>query len=137
MPKGYWIVRADITDQEQYKAYMAANVAPFRKYGARFLVRTGRFENPDGTSRTRNAVIELPTYNAAVDCWRSTECQEAIKLRQPVSKMDIVVTEGYESDWRHELEHCPHRLYGWRYGFQKKSEYMEIKSPLIERYLAT
>lgn len=97
MSKGYWIVRVDITDKEQYKAYMAANVGPFKKYGARFLVRAGRFENPEGTSRARNAVIEFPTYQAALDCWKSTEYQEAIKLRQPVSTMDLVVIEGYES----------------------------------------
>jgi uncharacterized protein (DUF1330 family) len=98
MPKGYWIVSVDITDQEQYKAYMAANVEPFKKYGAKFLVRAGRFENLEGTSRARNAVIEFPTYQAALDCWRSTEYQEAIKLRQPVSTMDLVVIEGYESN---------------------------------------
>ena len=42
MAKGYWIVRVDITDQERYKLYIAANAAPFKKYGARFLVRSGR-----------------------------------------------------------------------------------------------
>lgn len=96
MPKGYWIVRADITDQEQYKKYMAANAEPFKKYGARFLVRGGRFENVEGTSRTRNAVIEFPTYEAALECWKSPEYQRAMKLRQPVSTMDLVVIEGYE-----------------------------------------
>ena len=45
MPKGYWIVRVDIADQEKYKAYIAANAGPFKKYGARFLVRAGRFES--------------------------------------------------------------------------------------------
>ena len=96
MAKGYWIVRVDIADQEQYKLYMAANAAPFKKYGARFLIRGGRFENPEGTSRTRNAVIEFPSYEAALECWRSPAYQVAIKLRQPVSTMDLVVIEGYE-----------------------------------------
>ena len=36
MAKGYWIVRVDITDQEQYKSYVAANAKPLAKYGARF-----------------------------------------------------------------------------------------------------
>ena len=71
MAKGYWIVRVDIADQERYKAYVAANAGPLAKFGARFLVRVGRFENPEGTSRTRNAVIEFPTYQAALDCWHS------------------------------------------------------------------
>jgi uncharacterized protein (DUF1330 family) len=96
MPKGYWIVRVDITDQERYKAYMAANAVPFSKYGARFLVRAGRFENPEGTSRARNVVIEFPSYQAALDCWNSSEYQNAIKLRQPVSTMDLIIIEGYE-----------------------------------------
>lgn len=96
MPKGYWIVRVDIADQEKYKAYVAANAEPLRKYGARFLVRAGRFENPEGTSRTRNVVIEFPTYQAALDCWNSPEYQEAIKLRLPVSTIDLVIIEGYE-----------------------------------------
>jgi len=96
MPKGYWIVRVDITDMERYKAYVAANAEPLRKYGARFLVRAGRFENPEGTSRTRNAVIEFPSYQAAVDCWKSPEYQQAIKLRQPVSTADLIISEGYD-----------------------------------------
>jgi uncharacterized protein (DUF1330 family) len=96
MAKGYWIVRVDITDQEQYKTYVAANAAPLKKYGARFLVRGGRFENPEGASRTRNAVIEFPSYQAAVDCWKSPEYQHAITLRQPVSTADLIIIEGYE-----------------------------------------
>ncbi len=65
MPKGYWIVRVDVADQEKYKAYIAANAAPLKQYGARFLVRGGKFETVEGGSRTRNAVIEFPTYQAA------------------------------------------------------------------------
>ena len=96
MAKGYWIVRVDITDQEQYKLYMAANAAPFKKYGARFLVRSGRFENPEGASRSRNVVLEFPTYEIALECWKSAEYQAAIKLRQPVSTFDLVIIEGYD-----------------------------------------
>jgi uncharacterized protein (DUF1330 family) len=43
------------------------------------------------------AVIEFPTYQAALDCWKSAEYQEAIRLRQPVSTMDLIVIEGCES----------------------------------------
>jgi uncharacterized protein (DUF1330 family) len=96
MSKGYWIVRVDITDQEQYKQYMAANAEPFKKFGARFLVRGGRFENPEGASRSRNAVIEFPSYEAALECWKSPEYQRAIKLREPVSTIDLIVIEGHD-----------------------------------------
>jgi uncharacterized protein (DUF1330 family) len=96
MPKGYWIVRVDIADEQKYRAYIAANAEPLKKYGARFLVRAGRYENPEGASRSRNAVIEFPTYQAALDCWKSPEYQEAIKLRQSVSTADLIIIEGYE-----------------------------------------
>ena len=85
-----------MTDPEKYKAYIAANAEPFRKHGAHFLVRAGRFENPEGASRTRNVVIEFPSYQAALDCWKSPEYQHAIRLRLPVSTIDLVIIEGYD-----------------------------------------
>jgi uncharacterized protein (DUF1330 family) len=96
MSKGYWIVRVDVADQERYKAYVAANTEPLRKHGGRFLVRAGRFESVEGGSRSRNAVIEFPSYQAAVDCWKSPEYQQAIKLRKDVSTIDLIVIEGYD-----------------------------------------
>ena len=96
MAKGYWIVRVDITDPVRYKDYIAANAKPLAKFGARFLVRGGTFENPEGTSRARNAVIEFPTYQAALDCWKSPDYQRAVSIRQPVSTADLVIIEGYD-----------------------------------------
>lgn len=96
MPKGYWIARVDVADPEQYKAYVAANAAPLAKYGARFIVRGAPFRAAEGTSRSRNVVIEFPSYQAALDCWDSPEYQAAVKLRQPVSTGDVVIIEGYE-----------------------------------------
>lgn len=96
MTKGYWIARVDVTDPEGYKAYVAANAEAFKKYGARFLVRAGRFESLEGSSRSRNVVIEFPSYQAALDCWKSPEYQAAMKLRLPVSTADVLVVEGYD-----------------------------------------
>ena len=62
MKKGYWIARVDITDPETYKSYIAANGPVFAKFAARFIVRAGRCETLEGTSRQRNVVIEFPSY---------------------------------------------------------------------------
>ncbi|MFO1329277.1 MAG: DUF1330 domain-containing protein [Rubrivivax sp.] len=96
MAKGYWVARVDVDDLEQYKRYVAANAKPFAAYGAKFLVRAGRFETMEGSSRSRNVVIEFPSYEAALDCYRSADYQEAIKLRLPVSRGDLIVVEGYD-----------------------------------------
>lgn len=96
MPKGYWIGRVDVWDQEAYKAYIEANALAFKKYGAKFLVRGGKFECPEGGHRSRNVVIEFPSYQSALDCWHSPEYQHAITLRQPCSEGDFLLIEGYE-----------------------------------------
>lgn len=96
MPKGYWVARVDVADTERYKDYVAANAAAFAKYGARFLVRGGRFENPEGGSRSRNVLIEFPSYQAALDCWNSPEYQRALAIRAPISTGDVIIVEGYD-----------------------------------------
>jgi len=96
MAKGYWIARVDVSDSEQYMKYVAANSSPLKKFAAHFLVRAGQFEAPEGASRSRNIVIEFPSYQAALDCWNSPEYQAAIKLRQPASTADLVIIEGYD-----------------------------------------
>ncbi len=96
MAKGYWIVRVDIDDAEKYKDYIAANAEPLRRYGAKFLVRGGEFEAAEGTSRQRNAVIEFPSYEKAVECWHSPEYQAALRIREAVSTADLVIIGGYE-----------------------------------------
>jgi len=96
MTKGYWVAQVDVNDMEQYKKYIAANAKPFGEYGARFLVRGGQSENPEGKRRSRTVVIEFPSYQAALDCYRSAGYQAAIKLRAPASVADIVIIEGYD-----------------------------------------
>ena len=96
MPKAYWIGRVDVSNPEDYKAYMVANAIPFKKYGARFLVRGGQFENPEGSSRSRNVVLEFKDYATALACYNSPEYQYAIALRTPHSVADILIIEGYD-----------------------------------------
>jgi uncharacterized protein (DUF1330 family) len=96
MPKGYWIARVDVHNEEGYKPYAAANAAIFKKFGGRFVVRAGTFESMEGKSRSRNVVVEFPDYAAALACYRSPEYQANIKVRQPHSDIDIIVIEGYD-----------------------------------------
>ena len=96
MAKGYWVGRVDVNSEEGYKPYAAANPAIFKKFGGRYVVRGGKFESKEGSSRSRNVVIEFPSYQAALDCYNSPEYQANIKLRQPHAIADIIVIEGYD-----------------------------------------
>jgi uncharacterized protein (DUF1330 family) len=96
MAKGYWIARVDVTDPDGYQAYVKANAAAFQKFGARFIVRGGQFEAPEGTPRARNVVLEFADYATAVACYQSPEYLAAKALRIGKSVADVVVIEGYD-----------------------------------------
>ena len=94
MPKGYWIGRLDVSDPEAFKAYQAANAAPLKAFGARFLARGGKCECVEGAKRSRNVIVEFPSYEAAVACYNSPEYQEALKVRLANSKGRVLLVEG-------------------------------------------
>jgi uncharacterized protein (DUF1330 family) len=97
MAKGYWIAHVNITDPERYKDYIAANAAPLKKYGARFLVRNGTSEVVRGAlAGRRHVVIEFDSYAAAKACHESPEYQAAAKIRDEASEADLVIIEGYD-----------------------------------------
>ncbi len=96
MAKGYWIARLDVTDPASYASYVAANAAPLAEYGARFLIRGGRFEAVEGAARARNVVLEFPSYQAALECYRSPDYAAAMALRRDASEADILIIEGYD-----------------------------------------
>jgi uncharacterized protein (DUF1330 family) len=96
MPKGYWIANVDVTHPEEYKAYVAANAEPFRKFGARFLVRGGKSECMEGQFRSRMVVIEFPDFATALACYRSPEYEKALRLRLGKSEANLLVVEGYD-----------------------------------------
>ena len=54
----------------------------FRKFGARYATRGGKTEVVEGKSRSRIVIIEFPSYEAAMACYRSPEYAKAIALRQ-------------------------------------------------------
>ena len=65
MAKGYWIVQVDVQDEEPVKRYSAGNHPIFEKFGGRYLVRSQKFEIPEGSSRSRQVVVEFPDYASA------------------------------------------------------------------------
>ncbi|MGP0089864.1 MAG: DUF1330 domain-containing protein [Xanthobacteraceae bacterium] len=94
--KGYWIAHVDVSDPEAYKAYVAANAVPFKKYGARFIIRAGAAQTVEGVSRARHVVLEFPSYESALACYHSPEYKHAKTLREGKAQADITVLEGYD-----------------------------------------
>ncbi|MGD9800075.1 MAG: DUF1330 domain-containing protein [Parvularculaceae bacterium] len=94
MPKGYWIGRVDVTNAENYPAYMKAAQPAYEKYGAKLIVRGGKCDPVEGEGRGRNVVVEFETYETALACYHSPEYQAAAKIRRANSIGEIVIVEG-------------------------------------------
>ena len=97
MKKGYWMAMVTVTDPEIYKQYIAANAAPFAKFGARFPVRAGAYTNPEGVTGNRHVVIEFDSYEIALACYNSPEYQAALRYRLAASTGHFVIVEGAEA----------------------------------------
>lgn len=96
MPKGYWIANSDVSDMEGLMKYRAANREIMSKYGAKFLVMHGEQMIKEGIYRSKQTLVEFPTYQDALDCYNAPEYLEAAKLRHAVSEGSMVIVKGYE-----------------------------------------
>ena len=50
----------------------------------------------EGHARSRTVVLEFPSYEAALNCYRSPEYQAALALREGKADIDLVIIEGYD-----------------------------------------
>lgn len=94
----YWIGHAQMTDPEGYRRYAELAGVALRQHPHRVLARGGRFEVLEGFAGTqfnRQVVLEFPSLQAALDCYRCAEYQRAAAVRQAASaRCDLLVVEG-------------------------------------------
>ncbi len=103
MAKGYWIATIDVTDPEEYKGYVAAVVEPFRKYGAKWIIRGSPPNAVEGNSRSRVVVLEFADYATALACYQSPEYAKAAAIRKRAASSDLIIIEGYSGSQPMEL----------------------------------
>lgn len=94
MPKGYVIVRANVTNPEKWGEYVAKSKVALDKYEGKPIVRGGRCEIVEGSGESRNAVLEFPSYDHAIGYAKSAEYAAARALRQGAGTLDMTVVEG-------------------------------------------
>ena len=93
----YLMVRAKVTDMEQYQEYMKLTPAILEKYGGRFIIRGGEkviLEGPEVTERM--VMVKFDSVDAARRMYDSDEYQAAIKVRQGAAEASFIVMEGLE-----------------------------------------
>lgn len=94
-PKGYWIARVDVSNEEAYARYRELNAIAFKKYDGRFIVRGPAGKVAKGTPRKHNVVLEFKDYETALACYASPEYTAARVFLDQVGEIDLVIVPGY------------------------------------------
>ena len=96
MPKGYWVAKANITNNEKLSKYGKQAEIAIEKYGGRFLVRGGKYETKEGADYSRNVVVEFDSYDKALAAYGSKEYKKALQLLEGGAERIYAIVEGYE-----------------------------------------
>ena len=90
----YWIGRAEVLDEVAYGAYSERAEAIIISYGGRYLARGGSNITMEGREFGRNVVIEFPSMQAALDCYKSKEYLAAWDCQDGHAVRDLCIVEG-------------------------------------------
>lgn len=96
MPKGYWVVTANITDPDAFTPYRETAGPIIAEHGGHAIVRGDVAETVEGQAYGRSFIVEFPSYRAAKDCYASAAYQAAIELRKDAARFDLVIAEGLD-----------------------------------------
>jgi uncharacterized protein (DUF1330 family) len=92
----YWVARAKINDQVEYKKYTDLVPAIIAKHGGKVLARGGRYRIMEGPQKFhRFIVIEFPTFEQGVACFTSAEYDAAAAFRRGgAGEVETIVVEA-------------------------------------------
>ena len=93
--KAYWIaVYKDLKNPENIKKYAEKATPAIKKYNGIILARGGKVQTIEGNPSPRTVLIEFPTMDDALNCYNSTEYQEAKKIGNDEFNRHIQIIEG-------------------------------------------
>ena len=92
----YWVARAHVNDAVEYKKYTDLVPAILAKFNGKVLARGGKFEIMEGPEQfERFVVIEFPTFEDGVACFKSAEYNDAAKFRRAgAGEVQTVMVQG-------------------------------------------
>ena len=94
MSKGYWVVRANIIDAEEYLKYVQIATDIIAKYNGHFLIRGGDQVEFEESGFERTVVVEFNSFEDALECYKSTDYQSALKFVKNSSKRYVSIVKG-------------------------------------------
>ena len=97
--KAYWIaLYKSIDSQENIKKYAKEVTKVLRSYGAKPIVRGGKFLTLEGKKYPRTVIWEFPSYEQAIKCHESKEYQDGWTLAKDTTKRNLQIIEGFSTE---------------------------------------
>ena len=92
----YWVARAKVNDPVEYKKYTDIVPGILAKYGGKVLARGGRYQIMEGPQKFhRFVVVEFPSFEQAVACFKSAEYDRAAALRRGgAGEVETIIVDG-------------------------------------------
>ena len=95
MSAGYVIAQLKVTNQENYKEYVAKVSEVVKKFDGEYLVRNGEHQVVEGEDNfPRIVIIKFPTYEKALEWYNSDEYQPVKKIRLDNSTSNAIIIKG-------------------------------------------
>ena len=92
---GYLIAQLNVKNIEPYKKYIEKVTPLVKKFGGEYIVRSGKYEVVQGEWKyPRNVIIKFPSYQSAIDFYKSDEYEPVKKIREENSNGNIIIIEG-------------------------------------------
>ena len=91
-----WISHSTVHDAERFGQYAAIAKEAIEAHGGRFIARGGRYQQCEGTDRSRNVVAHFPSYEDAVACYASPRYKEALEFARDSCEREVVLVETTE-----------------------------------------
>ena len=95
MPSAYILANVDVKDPAAYEEYKRLSTIAMKAHGAEVCVRGGRTEVLEGDwTPHRVVLLKFPSMEKAKAFYDSTEYRAAIKARENIAVMRMVLIEG-------------------------------------------
>ena len=95
MKKVYWIaIYKDLKNPENIKKYAEKASPAIKKYNGIILARGGKVETIEGNPSPRTVLIQFQNMEDALNCYKSPEYQEAMKIGNGEFNRHIQIIEG-------------------------------------------
>ena len=90
----FMIIKASVTNPEQFMEYAKQAPALIAKYGGRYRCMRGEVEQLEGNADNRKVVVsEWPSMDAAREFWNSDEYADLKKVREGAAEIDVHLVE--------------------------------------------